>query len=95
MAIDPKRLIGERAFDYANIFCNPDVGDAACHVARTPERFATRLAIVVASSGLERRRLLQLIVAWSALWAAWFAGDAGDPEIDLAIAELAGAELER
>jgi streptomycin 6-kinase len=95
LAIDPKRLIGERAFDYANIFCNPDVGDAACHVARTPERFAARLAIVVASSGLERRRLLQWIVAWSALSAAWFAGDDGDPEIDLAIAELAGAELER
>ncbi len=95
LAIDPKRLIGERGFDYANIFCNPDVGDAACHVARTPERFAARLDIVVASSGLERRRLLQWIVAWSALSAAWFAGDDGDPEIDLAIAELAWAELGR
>jgi len=27
--------------------------------------------------------------------AAWFAGDDGDPEIDLAIAALAWAELER
>ncbi len=95
LAIDPKRLIGERGFDYANIFCNPDVGDSVCHVARTPERFAARLQIVVASSGLERRRLLQWIVAWSALSAAWFAGDDGDPEIDLAIAELAWAELGR
>ena len=95
LAIDPKRLIGERGFDYANIFCNPDVGDATCHVARTPERFAARLEIVIARSGLERRRLLQWIVAWSALSAAWFAGDDGDPEIDLAIAALAWAELER
>ena len=95
LAIDPKRLIGERGFDYANIFCNPDVGDATCHVARTPERFAARLEIVIARSGLERRRLLQWIVAWSALSAAWFAGDDGEPEIDLAIAALAWAELER
>ena len=95
LAIDPKRLIGERGFDYANIFCNPDVGDATCHVARTLERFAARLEIVIARSGLERRRLLQWIVAWSALSAAWFAGDDGDPEIDLAIAALAWAELER
>lgn len=24
LAIDPKGLFGERAFDFANIFCNPD-----------------------------------------------------------------------
>ncbi len=64
-------------------------------MARTPERFAERLDIVVASSGIERRRVLQWIVAWSGLSAAWFAGDDGDPEIDLDIAELARGELAR
>ncbi len=28
LAIDPKGLIGERGFDYANIFCNPDASTA-------------------------------------------------------------------
>jgi streptomycin 6-kinase len=28
LAIDPKGLLGERGFDYANIFCNPEMGIA-------------------------------------------------------------------
>jgi streptomycin 6-kinase len=28
LAIDPKGLIGERGFDYANNFCNPDAAIA-------------------------------------------------------------------
>ncbi len=27
LAIDPNRLCGDRAFDYANLFCNPDIAD--------------------------------------------------------------------
>ena len=27
LAIDPKRLAGERGFDFANLFCNPDLAD--------------------------------------------------------------------
>jgi streptomycin 6-kinase len=43
---------------------------------------------------MERRRLLQWILAWTGLSAAWFLED-GDPlaEVDLRIAELAAAEL--
>ena len=78
LAIDPKRLHGERGFDYANIFCNPDLADASKPpVGTRPERFARRLEIVVARSGMERRRLLQWIVAWTGLSAAWFLGDGG------------------
>ncbi|MFX9692315.1 hypothetical protein ABTO79_19130 [Acinetobacter baumannii] len=45
---------------------------------------------------MDRRRLLSWIIAWTGLSAAWFLGD-GDPlaEIDLAIARLAVAELDR
>jgi streptomycin 6-kinase len=35
LAIDPKRLVGERGFDYANIFCNPDR-----HTATSPQRLS-------------------------------------------------------
>jgi streptomycin 6-kinase len=95
LAIDPKRLQGERGFDYANLFCNPDVGDPSQRIATLPDRFARRLAIVVERSGIERRRLLQWIVAWAGLSAAWFIGAGESPEIDFQIAELAIAELER
>jgi len=42
LAIDPKRLWGERGFDYANRFCNPDMEDPSRPVATRPERFRRR-----------------------------------------------------
>lgn len=90
LAIDPKRLIGDQAFDYANIFTNPDLSDPTRPVATQPGVFERRLEIVQAHSGLERARLLDWIVAWAGLSAAWFLGDE-DPmaEIDLTILEKA------
>jgi streptomycin 6-kinase len=96
LAIDPKRLIGERGFDFANIFTNPDLADPTCPVATVPGRFSRRLDIVADAAGLERRRLLRWILAWTGLSAAWFLG-ADNPlaAIDLQVAELAAAELDR
>lgn len=95
-AIDPKGLIGERGFDFANIFTNPDLSDPNRPVATEPSRFARRLDVVGKAAGLDRQRLLQWILAWTGLSAAWFLED-GDPlaRIDLQIAELAAAELHR
>lgn len=95
LAIDPNRLIGDRAFDYANIFCNPDLGDQSLRVARDPTRFRRRLEIVVARSGIEKPRLLRWILAWCGLSAAWFINDGESAEIDLAVAEMAAAALDR
>ena len=67
LAIDPKGLIGERGFDYANIFTNPDLSDPTLPVATLPERFQQRLAIVTEQSGIEHRRLLHWIIAWCGL----------------------------
>ncbi len=92
-AIDPKRLLGERGFDYANLFCNPDLADPAQPVATLPGRLQRRVEIVSKAAALDRRRLLQWILAWSGLSAAWFITDGVQPEIDLRIAELAAAEL--
>jgi streptomycin 6-kinase len=52
--------------------------------------------VVAEVSRLEPRRLLQWILAWAALSAAWFLVD-DDPlaEVDLHIAALAFAELSR
>ena len=95
LAVDPKGLIGERGFDYANIFTNPDLARAEPPVAVRPERFLRRLDIVTEAAGLDRRRLLMWIVAWCGLSAAWFAEDGADMSIDLRVADLAAAELDR
>ncbi len=47
--IDPKRLYGERGYDYANLFTNPDA-----KTAQAPGRFERQLEIVIAASGLQR-----------------------------------------
>ncbi len=95
LAIDPKGLLGDRTFDFANIFTNPDLSDPTRPVGTDPARFLRRLEIVAEAAKLERVRLLRWIVAWTGLSAAWYLSD-GDPAwIDRRIAELAVAELDR
>ncbi|WP_020178675.1 aminoglycoside phosphotransferase family protein [Methylopila sp. M107] len=89
LAIDPKGLIGERGFDYANLFCNPDH-----ETALAPGRMRRRVEIVSEATGMEPRRLLSWILAWSALSAVWMVEDGEAPELDLAIAEFTAAELD-
>lgn len=64
--------------------------------ATGPGRFARRLDVVTEAAKLDRLRLLCWILAWTGLSAACFIGD-GDPmaEIDLHIARLAAAEIDR
>lgn len=98
LVIDPKRLVGDRYFDYTNLFCNPDLASAT-----DPDRFARRLAIVVEMAQLDRRQLLQWLLAWCGLSAVWCLNDPQSPDvperdgltIDLRVAELAAAELDR
>lgn len=75
LAIDPHGLFGERTFDFANIFTNPDLSDPTRPVATLPGRLEARLGVVTEESRIEPARLLQWIVAWTALSAAWFIGD--------------------
>ncbi|XXX78043.1 aminoglycoside phosphotransferase family protein [Sorangium sp. So ce134] len=95
LAIDPKQLVGERSFDFANIFTNPDLADPTRPVATEPGRFSRRLEIVVEAAGLERTRLLRWILAWTGLSAAWYLQDGDSADIDLRVAELSAAELDR
>jgi streptomycin 6-kinase len=90
LAIDPKGLIGERGFDYANIFCNPD------HTTATAAgRFARRVEVVAEAAELDRTRLLKWVLAWSGLSAAWSIEDGESSSTALAVAELAGQQLSR
>jgi streptomycin 6-kinase len=88
LAIDPKGLIGERGFDYANLFYNP------WPTAADPGRLKKRLALVVEASGLEPARLLQWIIAYGGLSAAWTLESGmpdGGPGRALKIVEIAAA----
>ncbi|EPH3179082.1 aminoglycoside phosphotransferase family protein [Citrobacter braakii] len=93
LAIDPKGLAGERGFDYANIFTNPDLADPTKPVAIEPEIFAQRVNIVSEIAKIERQRLLMWIIAWCGLSSAWFLQEGDCATIPLRIAELASAEL--
>jgi streptomycin 6-kinase len=88
LAIDPKGLVGERGFDFANIFCNPDL-----ETATAPGRLARQASVVAEAAGLDRGRLLKWILAYAGLSAAWTLGDGEHPELALAVAEIAASEL--
>lgn len=90
LAIDPKRVIGERGFDYANLICNPDLPTAT-----DPRRFQRQIEVVAEAAGLERRRLLQWVLAFAGLSAAWFLedDDLAAAESQLQVAKLAAFSL--
>ncbi len=89
LAIDPKGLRGDRAFDYANLFCNP-----AHDIAVDPARFEQRVACVTYATQLDRRRLLQWILAWAGLSAVWLMEDGLSPDTRLQVATLAATALD-
>ena len=88
LAIDPKRLIGDRGFDFANIFCNPDLPTAV-----QPERFLRQLSVVTEAANIERERLLRWIMAYAGLSAVWFLDDDMPADTDIAVAQMAAVEL--
>lgn len=75
LVIDPKRVYGERGFDYANMLCNPEE-----EFGLAPERVAGRLEIIAEAAAIERRRLLQWLLAYTGLSAAWWLGDGNEED---------------
>ncbi len=88
LAIDPKGLYGERGFDHANIFCNPDVASALA-----PGRFERRIEAVSQAAGIEPQRLLQWVLAWSGLSMVWSEEDHGEHGRTMEVARRALAAL--
>jgi streptomycin 6-kinase len=88
LAIDPKGLRGERGFDYANIFCNPDF-----ETATASDRLRRQSKIVAEAAGLDRSRLLRWILAYAGLSASWSLESGDKPDLALTVAEIAAAEL--
>jgi streptomycin 6-kinase len=88
LAIDPKGLIGERGFDYANMVCNPNIAVAGAEGA-----LMRRSRIIVRKAGLDLERHLRWVLAYAGLSAAWTLDAGGDASAALTIAALAAREL--
>ncbi len=90
LAIDPKRVMGERGYDYANLICNPDLPTCA-----DPVRFNRQVEVIAHAAGLTRPRLLQWVVAHAGLSAAWFLedGERERADVDLDVVRLAQCAL--
>ncbi|HBP28744.1 MAG TPA: 3'-kinase [Advenella kashmirensis] len=86
LAIDPKGLLGERGFDYANLIVNPDLPTVT-----DPVRFARQVQVVSQAASLDRHRLLCWVLAFAGLSAVWFIQDASEAQAqqDLNVARLA------
>lgn len=95
LAIDPKGIKGERGFDYANIFTNPDLSNPLPRTAVVPDIFKQRLEIVSEMAELDRERLLMWIIAWCGLSATWSLDINAPISIQCHVAELALVELDR
>jgi streptomycin 6-kinase len=64
-AIDPKHVAGDRAFDFANILCNP------ADVVTRPGRVRRQTGVIASATGIGTDRLLAWTVAWCGLSATW------------------------
>ena len=93
LAIDPKGLLGDPVFDYANLLVNP-----LEPLALRPERLARQAAVIAEVAGLSRPRLLRWTLAFTGLSSVWILQDgaaAGQKELahDQAVGALAAVEL--
>jgi streptomycin 6-kinase len=89
LAIDPKGALGERAYDYANIFRNPDMATPL-----SPGRLERQLALVCRLAGLEPRRMLEWVAAHAVLSLAWCLEDGLYPDRSIDFIRLALARLD-
>lgn len=89
LAIDPKGLFGERTFDFASLFCNPDA-----ETMLQPGRLERQLSLVAKAAQLQEARLLAWVVCWSSLSAHWLQEDGLDAGPVLALAARAYRLLE-
>lgn len=85
LAIDPIGVVGEPAFDLANLFCNPWRQHA---LVLDRARMARLAGFLSGRLGLERRRVLGFAFAHAGLAACWDVQDGEDPAFHLACAEL-------
>lgn len=88
LAIDPKPLHGDPAFDALNILCNP-----GADVALEAGRLERTVAVIAAETGLPEHTVLRWAVAWTGLSAAWSERGGDDATIAIGVGQRARAFL--
>jgi streptomycin 6-kinase len=68
LAIDPKGLIGDPAYDFANIFGNPD---GAFPEIVEPDRIRRLVALFAAAIGCDEEKILRYAIAHAGLSICW------------------------
>lgn len=92
VAIDPKGLVGESTFDYANTLENPiDLRERVL----APGRLRRQAGIIAEESGIALRRLLEFTFAFGALSECWGVEDGNASGLALQVSRIAREELGR
>jgi streptomycin 6-kinase len=92
LAIDPKGVLGEPAYEFGAALRNP-TQDAARYAA--PAIIERRVGIITRETGLDRQRVLSWAFAQAVLSAVWSIEDGLDPKRGLATAAAALPCLDR
>ncbi|BCA53713.1 aminoglycoside O-phosphotransferase APH(6)-Id [Nitrospira sp. KM1] len=85
VAIDPQGLFGERTYDVANSFFNPD---EVPHVVATRERIDSLATIFSERLEVDKSRVLQFAYAHGGLSASWHLDDGENPQWRLRMTSL-------
>jgi streptomycin 6-kinase len=88
LVIDPKGLVGERSFDFANMFRNPPTGHQF-----EPGRMERMAGVIAQETGIPEERLLRWVVAFCGLSVAWDAANRDELEGDRVLGANAAALL--
>jgi streptomycin 6-kinase len=90
LAIDPKALLGERAYEVANLLGNPW---PHADIVHQPERMRRLAALYAAELRLDAERILAFALAHAGLAASWDMEDGLDPTFPLRSAEVLEAAI--
>jgi streptomycin 6-kinase len=92
VAIDPKGLIGEATYDYANTLENPIKHP---DLVLSPGRLRRQAEVIAETTGVDLRRLLEFTFAFAALSECWGVEDGNATGYALAVSKIARAELDQ
>lgn len=84
LAIDPKALYGDRAFDFANILYNPNE-----QVALNKKRLVAQIKVIGREANIDFDRMLNWVIAWGGLSAIWMEEDNQDASLPIQLAKIA------
>jgi len=92
VAIDPKGLIGEATYDYANTLENPI---RLPDIVLSPGRLRRQAEVIAEAVGIDLRRLLEFTFAYAALSECWGVEDGAATGYALAVSKIARAERDQ